>query len=264
MAKETGLQVFENEKFGNVRVVIRDGEPWFVAADVCRALELDKTWNALQRLDDDEKDTTSISTLGGKQDLSIVNEPGLYSLVLGSRKPEAKIFKRWITHDIIPTIRKTGGYIANDDLFVETYLPNADNATKALFRNNLSLIRMQNAQIDSLTDENRILSGEILEWADRSLLVAIVRQYSSNVYGDFARGWNDFKREILYRYSINLNSRITKYLNNTGKKTKPKTTEMLHDDEVPNALSTIVAMCMEKNIDISDTIKNRKEQLKTA
>lgn len=104
------LQIFENSQFGKIRAIEKDGEPWFVAADVCRALEIADTWNALQRLDDDEKDTCLISTPGGIQEMSIANEPGLYSLVLGSRKPEAKSFKRWITHEVIPSIRKTGTY----------------------------------------------------------------------------------------------------------------------------------------------------------
>ena len=104
------LKIFENYQFGEIRVIERDGEPWFVAADVCRALDISDTWNALQRLDDDEKGTCSISTPGGKQDMNIINEPGLYSLVLGSRKPEAKAFKRWITHEVIPSIRRTGTY----------------------------------------------------------------------------------------------------------------------------------------------------------
>ena len=104
------LKIFENEQFGTIRAIEKDGEPWFVAADVCRALELGEVHVAMRRLDDDEKGRCSIPTLGGEQEMTIVNEPGLYALVLGSRKPEAKAFKRWITHDVIPTIRKTGGY----------------------------------------------------------------------------------------------------------------------------------------------------------
>lgn len=105
---ETQLQIFKNPDFGDVRTIIRDGEPWFVAADVCRALDVDST--ATRRLDDDEKGLHSTQTLGGEQNMTIVNEPGLYSLVLGSRKPEAKAFKRWITHDVIPAIRRHGMY----------------------------------------------------------------------------------------------------------------------------------------------------------
>ena len=104
------LIVFQNEEFGSVRTINRNGEPWFVAADVCNALDLGDVHVAMRRLDDDEKDRFLTPTLGGVQEMSYVNEPGLYSLVLGSRKPEAKEFKRWITHEVIPTIRKTGSY----------------------------------------------------------------------------------------------------------------------------------------------------------
>jgi prophage antirepressor-like protein len=86
------------------------GQPWFVAADVCAALDLPETHKAIARLDDDEKGRNSIPTPGGQQDMSMVNESGLYNLVLGSRKPEAKRFKRWITHEVLPSIRKTGSY----------------------------------------------------------------------------------------------------------------------------------------------------------
>lgn len=110
------LKIFSNEKFGTVRTVIKDNEPWFVAADVCKALEIDRTQS--RRLDDDEKGVYSIQTPGGEQEVSVVNEPGLYTLVLGSRKPEAKEFKRWITHEVIPAIRKYGMY-ATDKLLAD-------------------------------------------------------------------------------------------------------------------------------------------------
>jgi prophage antirepressor-like protein len=88
------------------------GEPWFVAADVLSVLELDR--KALERIDEDEKGVNSIHTLGGNQDMTVVNEPGLYSLILGSRKPDAKTFKRWVTHEVLPAIRKTGRYVHTD------------------------------------------------------------------------------------------------------------------------------------------------------
>lgn len=93
----------------NVRVCVgENGEPMFVAADVLSTLNLDR--KALERLDDDEKGVSSIHTPGGPQDMTAVNESGLYNLVLGSRKPEAKRFKRWITHEVLPSIRKTGAF----------------------------------------------------------------------------------------------------------------------------------------------------------
>lgn len=92
-----------------IRVITGDdGEPWFVAADILSVLALDR--KALERLDDDEKGVSSIHTPGGEQDMTIVNEPGLYGLVLGSRKPEAKRFKKWVTSEVLPSIRKTGSY----------------------------------------------------------------------------------------------------------------------------------------------------------
>lgn len=108
------LMIFENPEFGAVRSILIDGEPWFVAADVCKALELEKTNRALSRLDDDEKGAHSVSTPGGRQRMSIISESGLYSLILGSRKPEARAFKRWITHEVIPSIRKHGAYMTDN------------------------------------------------------------------------------------------------------------------------------------------------------
>jgi len=89
------------------------GDPWFVAADVLNTLGLDR--KALERVDDDEKGVSSIHTLGGTQQVTTVNESGLYSLILGSRKAEAKRFKRWVTSEVLPSIRKTGSYGAPVD-----------------------------------------------------------------------------------------------------------------------------------------------------
>ena len=105
------LVTFENAAFGKIRTLTIDGEPWFVAADVCKALELGNPSMTVERLDANEKGISSIDTLGGKQRMAIINEPGLYSVILCSRKPEAKAFKRWITHEVIPAIRKYGGYM---------------------------------------------------------------------------------------------------------------------------------------------------------
>lgn len=108
------LQIFKNNQFGNVRIVMKDQEPWFVAKDICNCLEINNSRQALIRLDDDEKSSVILNDgTPGNPEKSIVNEYGLYSLVLSSRKPEAKEFKRWITHDVIPQIRKTGQYVAD-------------------------------------------------------------------------------------------------------------------------------------------------------
>ncbi|MGG3998813.1 BRO family protein [Anoxybacillus kestanbolensis] len=131
-----------------VRTIIKDDEVWFVAKDVCDILNHSNHKMAVSRLDEDEVNKVYlIDSLGRQQQTTVVNEAGLYSLILTSNKPEARQFKRWITHEVIPTIRKTGGYVANDDLFVETYLKHADEQTKLLFRATLETVRKQNEQI---------------------------------------------------------------------------------------------------------------------
>lgn len=100
----------------DVRITLIDGEPWFVAKDVCEALGLENNRKAVSSLEDDEKGDVTISdAIGRDQQMTTVNEPGLYSLILRSRKPEAKVFKHWITHRVLPSIRKTGAYAVKDE-----------------------------------------------------------------------------------------------------------------------------------------------------
>lgn len=103
------LEVFDYQG-QQVRTDYKDEAVWFVAADVCRVLDIINPTMAVGRLDDDEKGLSSIETLGGNQQMVVVNEAGLYSLILTSRKPQAKEFKRWVTHDVLPSIRKHGLY----------------------------------------------------------------------------------------------------------------------------------------------------------
>lgn len=105
------IQVFEYRN-SKVRTVDMDGEAWFVLKDVCAVLGISNNRMAAGRLDDDEKGVSLIDTLGGKQEMVIVNESGLYHVILRSDKPEAAPFRRWVTNDVLPTIRKTGSYNA--------------------------------------------------------------------------------------------------------------------------------------------------------
>ena len=112
---------YNNPDFGPLRGKLFEGEPWFVAADVCKALDIGNPRQAVSRLDEDERMTVISNdghsgVRGGAQSYNFVNEPGLYSLILGSRKPEAKAFKRWVTHEVIPSIRKYGAYVTDEVL----------------------------------------------------------------------------------------------------------------------------------------------------
>ena len=106
------IQLFTSDEFGNIRVTGLNGKPAFVANDVCEALDLDRTQT--RRVDDDEKGVCIIHTPGGPQKMSVVTEAGLYELVFQSRKPNAKAFKRWIKHEVLPKIREHGVYMTAD------------------------------------------------------------------------------------------------------------------------------------------------------
>ncbi|MBQ8279706.1 MAG: phage antirepressor [Roseburia sp.] len=110
----SNLQIFKNSEFGEIRTVTKDNEPWFVASDICKALDLSNPSMAVQRLDDDERAKFNLG-VRDSDGTNCVNEYGLYALVLASRKKEAKEFKRWITHEVLPSIRKHGGYIAGQE-----------------------------------------------------------------------------------------------------------------------------------------------------
>lgn len=112
MDTSSSIIPFSSPEFGVVRAVSIEGEPWFAAKDVCEALGIDKT--AASRLDDDEKGLRSTQTLGGEQKVLFVNVPGFYKLVMRSRKPEAKAFQRWVTHEVLPALRRDGAYVAAD------------------------------------------------------------------------------------------------------------------------------------------------------
>lgn len=129
-----------NFKFNsmNVRTITDEqGNPWFVAADVCAVLEIRNNRDAMSRLDDDEKDVVSTDTLGGKQDVTIINESGLYSLILTSRKPEAKSFKKWVTSEVLPSIRKTGSYSIKNSQEQSSRIPLDEIARSLEVANNM-------------------------------------------------------------------------------------------------------------------------------
>lgn len=111
---KTAIRVFENKELGKVRIVMIDNETWWVLADICKILEISHIKDTADRLDKDEVGQTEvIDRLGRKQVATIINESGLYSVVLRSDKPQAKPFRKWVTHDVLPSIRKTGGYVVN-------------------------------------------------------------------------------------------------------------------------------------------------------
>lgn len=134
------LQIFEYENDDQFRTMEINGEPWFVLVDACRMLDIKNASDAAGRLDDDEKMTIALNegqsgVRGGARSMTLINESGLYSLILRSDKPEAKRFKKWITSEVLPTIRKTGGYHVRTTLpaFIKRYNQNWDRVAPGHF-----------------------------------------------------------------------------------------------------------------------------------
>lgn len=152
-----------------LRTVFINDEPWFVAKDVCDILEIGNPSMALERLDADEKGISSIETLGGVQNVATVNEPGLYSLVLGSRKPEAKQFKRWVTHEVIPSIRKHGAYMTQDTL--EKALTSPDFLIQLATKLKEEQQRRIAAETKIQLDKPKVVFAESLENSKNTILV---------------------------------------------------------------------------------------------
>lgn len=178
------IRLFHNPEFGVLHAVDRDGEPWFVARDVCDALGIANSRQAMSRLDEDEKGVISNDTLGGTQEMAFVNEPGLYTLVLSSRKPEAKAFKRWITHEVIPSIRRTGGYMAakSDETPEETMARAVLIAQEAIARKDADISRLR-AKTAALAPKagmyDACMAGE--RWTSVTEAARIMAQYDPAV-----------------------------------------------------------------------------------
>lgn len=146
---ENMIQTFVSEEFGSVRTVIRNGEPWFVGKDVAGILGYERATKAIQdHVDPEDKDGIPIQdSIGRMQKTPIINESGLYSLILSSKMPRAKAFKRWVTAAILPTLRRTGGYVGNGEMFIENYLPFLDEPYRNLFRLQMAAINQLNERI---------------------------------------------------------------------------------------------------------------------
>ena len=231
------LEIFKNEEFGEVRTLMIDDEPWFVGKDIAEALGYKNIKDALKaHVDTDDKimgsqNTTPsvIDNLGRVQHPTWINESGLYSLILSSKLPSAKKFKRWVTSDILPTIRKTGGYVNDDDLFINTYLPFADDNTKLLFSTTLRTIRNQNEQLrlkdktiacqkDEIAYKQEVINGftdDTSVYKKKDVINRICRRRS----GNYANRYKELYKCFRENFHIDLEIKCENY---NAKQTKKK------------------------------------------
>ena len=207
---QNGIEVFENPIFGQIRMVMVDDEPMFCLVDVCRALEIKNATDVAKRLDEDE--LTRLNLGGRAGESNFITESGLYAVIVRSDKPNAKKFRKWVTSEVLPTIRKTGGYVNNDELFISTYLPYADENTKLIFSQTLKTVREQNETIKRQKKEIIHKEDVIIGLVD-DIDLATKRQRITQIVRFGADGKYQERYSLLYgeferKYHCNLKSRM--------------------------------------------------------
>ena len=210
--------VFNHPQFGELRTVEIDGVVWFVGKDVAEALGYSKSRNAIAA-HVDEEDKTHAPIQGGcstgVQDTIVINESGLYSLILSSKLPSAKDFKHWVTSEVLPSIRKTGGYVnpSQSDLFLDTYLPFADQNTRLLFKTTLDTIQQQN---NTIQQQNHTISHQedIIRNLTSDIPLADKRQILNRIVrfgGSPHTRWPFLYREFDNKFHMNTKVQIEHY-----------------------------------------------------
>lgn len=216
----TDLSIF---RFGDRELrVSGDGDnPLFVLKDVCNCLELQNPSDVAKRLDDDEKGVDSIYTPSGNQEMIVVTEPGLYRVALGCRKPQAKPFQRWVTHEVLPAIRKTGSYSIQPQTPAELLLQSVQMLVEQerriaqqqaqLNQNTQAIAQIQQTQQDAQQHLNALppATVKVPPKTTRALISETVRGFSMQTGTNFRDNWNQLYREFRQRYHIDLVIRAT-------------------------------------------------------
>ena len=169
------ITTFNNPAFGSVRAVSVNDEPYFVGKDVAEILGYSKPRDALSKhVDAEDRGVANCDTLGGTQELTVINESGLYSLILSSKLPKAKEFKRWVTAEVLPAIRKTGGYVNDTAQFVESYFGQLEPSQKHA--------------LTMMFEESKRMSAQLKEQAPKVLFAnAVETAHNSILIGDLAK-----------------------------------------------------------------------------
>ncbi|HDR7601758.1 TPA: phage antirepressor [Bacillus mycoides] len=169
------LQIFNNEELGQVRTVVQGENVWFVAKDVCEVLEIKNTTMAMQKLESDEVTKFNLGGLSGET--NIINESGLYSLIMTSRKPQAKAFKKWVTSEVLPTIRKHGAYMTDQAL--EQAVTNPDFMIGLLTKLKEEKEKLAAAQQQIVQQQPLVVFAEACMQSDKSLKVSEVAKLAA-------------------------------------------------------------------------------------
>lgn len=200
--QKSELQLFQKEEFGTIRTVVIDGEPWFVAKDVCDILGVKNVTQSMQQLEDFER---SMFNIGRQGEANIISESGFYTLVLRSRKPIAKPFRIWVTREVLPTIRKTGQYVSGDGNKVESMVEDMGCNMKIAYAqiNNMEdMIGEQNDMLKMVVDNMTLTTRQqqklykaAKDRINHLLGGAHSVRYKAHSKSYFINLWNDFKEK---------------------------------------------------------------------
>lgn len=198
------VEIFNNEEFGQIRTIVIDREPWFVAADVCKILEHSNPTVAMNSLEDFEKAKLNLGLQGG--DTNVISESGFYTLALRSRKPIAKPFRIWVTSEVLPSIRKTGSYIANSSNKVETMLEDMGCNMKVVYAqiNNMeNMLGEQTEKLNQVVDNMTLTTRQqqriykaAKDRINHLLGGAHSKEYKANSKSYFINLWNGLKSKF--------------------------------------------------------------------
>ena len=219
------IQVFKNDEFGSIRTWVVDDEPWFVGKDIATILGYAKPENAIaNHVDDEDKTSTLIQGSGSnyKSKAILINESGLYSLILSSKLPSAKKFKRWVTGEVLPSIRKTGSY--GKPMSELEILQCSINQLIEQERKIKALETQQGEQVkrlDIIDSRLEVLNGVHIEGTGRDRLNAMIRAYVVKKGISYAEGWKDFKKAYNRAFHTCLGALLTNYTNKNNLKSKP-------------------------------------------
>lgn len=204
---ENGIQVFKNEEFGQVRVIDDGGKTLFCGADIAQALGYSNFRDAIRRHCKGVVKRDSL-TNGGAQSLSYIPEGDVYRLVTHSKLPSAEKFERWVFDDVLPTIRSTGGYVDNDELFINTYMPTLDGESRAMFKATLSSLRKANEKIEE--DKPKVLFAEAVDSSVNSILISdlakLIKQNGVNIGQNRLYSWMRENGYLIKRRGSDYNS----------------------------------------------------------
>ncbi|CZR92290.1 TPA: Bro-N domain-containing protein [Clostridioides difficile] len=207
MENEMKVEVFKNEQFGEIRVLEKGGEPWFVGKDIAKMLGYSNSRDALKKhIDEEDKGVAKCDTLRGRQILTIINESGLYSLILSSKLAEAKKFKRWVTNEVLPTIRRHGAYLTDDK--IEEILSNPDTIIKLATELKEKREKIKQLETEVVHKEDVIIGlVEDISLAEKRQRINQIVKYKVEPK-NFSKRWNLLYDEFEKKYHLDLKRRI--------------------------------------------------------